>query len=90
VRAHGLTLTGGEKRVLDLRDTRGVTLVNHGTVPVRVRLERRGGGEWAPFCPEIRLRPGERWSRGSGEIGPDNLAVEVVRGTGPETVRLSF
>jgi hypothetical protein len=75
---HRLSLRCGEKRVLDIRASRQVTLTNTGPVPVRVQMSRRSGTAWVPFCPEVRLEPGACWSHGAGEFRCPNLAVEVV------------
>jgi hypothetical protein len=85
-----LSLGCGEKRVLDVRGSASVTLANAGTVPVRVRLSRRSGADWVPFCADLHLEPGARWSRGAAEIRCTNLVVEVVCCAPPEAVRVHF
>ena len=84
------SLRCGEKRVMDIRASRQVTLTNTGPVPVRVRLSRRGGPGWVPFGPDVHLDPGACWSRDAAEIRWPNLGVEVVCSTPPEAVRVGF
>jgi hypothetical protein len=85
-----LLLRHGEKRVIDIRASRRVVVTSVAAVPVRVRIEHRGGGGWVPLGSDLLLRPGARWSRAKEGIPGDNLAVGVDGAPGADAVRVCF
>lgn len=85
-----LELKAGERRVLDLRASRRLVITSVSDAPVRLRVERRCPGGWAPVSGDVLLQPGRRWRGFAHELGNGNARVSVDGGAGAPLVRVHF